>query len=522
MKRLYYILITGMLVGNASCKKFLEEKSLDEVKPATSQDLASLMAGEAYPYNTNLGLVLNMITDDVSSNGGQGIPTYQAVMRAGKPAFSWSKRMFEELLLPDGLSSTTYLNSWEIIYGRIAGCNVALDYADKVSGTDADRANMKGEALALRAYYYFQLVNMFGKPYNAPGVDPESSPGVPLKLVMTVNDELLKRNSVAEVYRQIETDLKDAAVLLRNYSKDKSVYKMNETAIYTLLSRVYLYQEKWDEVVEYANKALAKKSTLSQLSSFKSAEIYLYNVNFNSSTSRYLHRIYDPAFSTEVIWAYRPTTTEDEWFKSGLIPNYNAVNNPPYRVSPDLLASYDSRPEAANDIYLADLRARLYFSYTPTILQFIPPSTVIRDFKPYGGGMGGAGLRVAELYMNRAEAYTRKFMATGNDADRLAALNDINTLRISRYDTRKPYVAVSISDKDALYAFCKDERRREFPFDGHRWFDLRRYGMPAISHEYAEQAGSTETFTLAQGDNRYTLPIPQVVLDRNGALTQNP
>ncbi|HWW39760.1 RagB/SusD family nutrient uptake outer membrane protein, partial [Pedobacter sp.] len=105
---------------------------------------------------------------------------------------------------------------------------------------------------------------------------------------------------------------------------------------------------------------------------------------------------------------------------------------------------------------------------------------------------------------------------------RTSALQDLNTLRMSRYDTRQAYVPVNITDKTQLLNFCRDERRREFPFDGHRWFDLRRYGMPSISHFYEEVPGTGQTFTLAKGDDRYTFPIPQEVLDRNGELTQNP
>ncbi|WP_316834249.1 RagB/SusD family nutrient uptake outer membrane protein [Pedobacter nutrimenti] len=524
MKRLLYIfiLVFGILISNTGCKKFLAEKSQDLIKPSTVQDLTALMAGEAYPYQTNLHLLLNMVTDDITCNGGQGQATYQSTVLSGKAPFTWSKNMYQELLQPGGIASTTYLDSWQILYKRIAGCNVVLAYADQVTGATADKQNLKGQALALRAYYYFILVNLYGKPYNAPGADPATSPGVPLKLTMEVTDELFKRNSVAEVYTQIELDLKNAATILMNYPEDNGVYKMSETAVYTLLSRMYLYEEKWALAVEYANKGLAKKSTLTQLGSFGAINYNNYNVN---TVGNNLDRIYDPATSAEVIWAYVPITgngAEGQFLKSSLIPNYNLTRNPPYAVSPDLLNLYDSKGVDANDTYIGDLRPRLYFNCAAILVGFIPPSTGVFTYKSYAGGMGGSGIRVAELYMNRAEANIQQFMSTGNDALRVSALQDLNTLRMSRYDTRQTYVPVNITDKTQLLNFYRDERRREFPFDGHRWFDLRRYGMPSISHFYQEVAGTGETFTLAQGDSRYTFPIPQEVLDRNGELTQNP
>ncbi|MCZ4245042.1 RagB/SusD family nutrient uptake outer membrane protein [Pedobacter punctiformis] len=546
MKRLLYIFILtlGILVSNSGCKKFLAEQSQDEIKPSTIQELNSIMAADAYPYSPFcLSPLLNIVTDDVVCNGGQAQLSYQNVVKAGKSPFSWSKNMFEELLLPGGLSNTTHLDSWKTLYQRIASCNVGLAYVNKVSGSEEDKQNLKAQMLALRAYYYFNLVNMFGKPYNAQGVNPANSPGVPLKLNMEVTDEFYTRNSVAEVYQQIEADLLEAANLFRTYPKSNGPYKMNEIAVYTFLSRMYLYEEKWDQAIDFASKGLAKKSALTQLYPFGTVAADPANpyataaATYNSPLVTYERRIYDTKYSTEVIWAYAPSTIsssgEDGFFKSQMNPAYKSTsNNPPYGISPDLLNLYDSKGSTANYTYIGDLRPRLYFSVTVIVNGIIPGSNPIAPSyapKYYFGGMGsrtdgtvgGAGFRVAELYMNRAEANIQKFINTGNDALRVAALNDINTLRVSRYDPRQAYVPIDLTDKTALLNFCRDERRREFPFDGHRWFDLRRYGMPSISHVYNE-TGTPETFTLVQGDNRYTWPIPQEVLDRNGALTQNP
>jgi|GEM_PF-87331 len=540
MKRSFYIYIltVGILVSNAGCKKFLEETSQDKIKPGNIQDLTAIMAGEAYPYGISISPLLNIITDDVVCNGGQAQLTYEAVARAGKAPFSWSKTMFEDLLLPGGMSKTEHLNSWQVLYKNIVGCNVGLGYLDKVTGSEAEKGSLKAQALALRAYYYFNLVNMFGKPYNAPGADPATSPGVPLKLTMDIKDDFYKRNSVAEVYQQIETDLLEAVELFKKYPKDNGPYKMNETAVYTLLSRMYLYQEKWDQVIEYANKGLARKSELTQLYSFGSLPAPSFpNINaitsYNNAVTE--RRIYDPAISTEVIWTYIPLTLnggEGDFFKSAMIPNYTSTTRSPvYGVSPELTGLYDTKASTADATYIGDLRARLYFSVFTSTVGVLPNGNPNLVPKYYFGGMGyrtnlaagggGAGFRVAELYMNRAEANIRKFISTGDGALRVAALKDINTIRISRYDPRQAYVQIDITDPTALLNFYKDERRREFPFDGHRWFDLRRYGMPSITHQYKETA-TVESFTLAEGDARYTWPIPKATLDRNGSLTQNP
>lgn len=514
MKRLLYMLAVLVLFTNSSCKKFLEESSQDEVKPGNIPDLTALMAGEGYPNLVNLTAVLNFISDDIQCYGGQGQEKFVTVVRKPKSAFAWEKSMFEDLILSGGLSSVGSVNSWQILYKQIAGCNVVLGYVDKVTGTEADKENLRGQALAMRAYYYFILVNMFAKPYNDPASDPKVSLGVPLKLDMEVSDQFFARNTLAEVYAQMEKDLLDGALLMKNYPKNTGFYKMSELAAYTMLSRLYLYQEQWDKTIEYAGKALAIKSSLTQLSTYTAAGgYYAWNNAFTLSANT----IYDPIKSKEIIWAYEPNlVVEREVFVTGSTLSFTAVLGPPYAPSSELIALYDSRPVSANEIYLGDLRARLYYIAVVGGFTVIPPATILANFKVSNGGKGGGGLRVAELYLNRAEANIRK-----GGAGLQSALNDLNTLRASRYDTRQAYIPVNITDAQELLSFYKEERRRELAFEGHRWFDLRRYGMPSISHYYEEIPGAGQTYTLAEGDSRYTLQIPEVVMKRNPLLVQN-
>lgn len=66
------------------------------------------------------------------------------------------------------------------------------------------------------------------------------------------------------------------------------------------------------------------------------------------------------------------------------------------------------------------------------------------------------GIRTAELYLNRAEVYVRKYMETGDDQYRKDALNDLNKLRENRYDIRNvEYMKVEITDPDELFDFIK-------------------------------------------------------------------
>ena len=76
---------------------------------------------------------------------------------------------------------------------------------------------------------------------------------------------------------------------------------------------------------------------------------------------------------------------------------------------------------------------------------------------------------------------------------------------------------------DELIGQVREERRKELCFEGHRWFDLRRQGMPEIKHTYkAEKGGAVYEYILRQGDPMYTLPFPNSVVLQNRALVQNP
>jgi len=125
-------------------------------------------------------------------------------------------------------------------------------------------------------------------------------------------------------------------------------------------------------------------------------------------------------------------------------------------------------------------------------------------------------IRVSEAYLNRAEAYVLSEQANKNTL----ALADLNELRRHRI---VGYKDVVIADETELLAEIRKERYVELCYEGHRWFDLRRYGMPSISHDYKARPNlSWVTYTLREKDPLYTLPFPTTVFKNNIQLEQNP
>ena len=511
-KSCVWLLLTGFLF--TSCKKFLEQTSQDEIIPSTADDLTQLLNAEGYPYNLVVDNYTDLLTDDVQCTGipaglpASQVPTYTMYLNNGASLFTWNPSMFDSTGTATNTLGLAGSDSWKIYYGRIKGCNVVLDYLDKVSGNDQQKNALRGQALFLRAFYYLKLVTLYGQPYSGAGIDPSTSLGVPLILSSEVSDSKPVRNTLAEVYSQIEKDLLQATDLLKNNFKPVNTFRVGHIAAYTLLSRLYLYMgrdEDMDNVITYATNALNEKPGLTALTTF----LITYKAYDASG-------IYDFTKSPEVIWQFGsgPNSTLSAIFYPSAASPGNVL--PPYSVSPELVNLYDLGTDST---YIGDLRYMMYYGKTTGTVW------PVRAFKISQNKitLDARGIRVAELYLNRAEALARRYKKNSSGADLAQALSDLNTLRANRFDTRnKPYKPVTITDADTLLSFCKAERRREFSFEENfRWVDIKRWGL-SVTHHFIDANGVATDYTLPAGSNLYALPIPFTAINRNDQLTQNP
>ena len=412
----YSLLWILIVMIAASCSDFLEESSQDEIRPSTVDDLMQVMVGEAFPMDFLMYAYDDFFTDDVECFGSSGDETLESSIEDKYTLFTWDDNMYEDC------SGEVY-NTWQQCYNKIMGCNTVIDYMDRVTGDEKTKNNMRRQALVLRAYYYFLLVNYYAWPYNYG--DPAENLGVPLKLEMEVNDGYMVRNTVAEVYDRIVTDLKEGIRLLEENKMDMSLYKINDLAGKAILSRVYLYMEDWDNVLAYTDMVLKEKSTLTSLAGAPE-DAMVYQSTSNS------WGLYNETVSNEIIWMYGGNR-EYGCYSSG-----GSYSKAPFAVSDTLLNIYDFNPD--NKTNYGDLRRLMYYYYGAYIIT--TPYFHAATYASYGfkGGKSrkwaAHGIRTAEIYLNRAEAYIHKFMETKEDNYRVLALEDLNKLREYRYDTR--------------------------------------------------------------------------------------
>lgn len=497
---LYSVLFTCVSLG--SCKKFLEEYSQDEIRPGNIEELSSVMYADAYPRIQPIDN-FDMLTDDIQCNGpaklatGDFVTAYLTSLQLGTAMFKFDATMFDA-----NNTIAAGADVYTICYGKIKGCNVVMDYLDKMAGSEKDKNAVKGQCLFLRSYYYLRLVTAYAQPYNKPGADPATLPGVPLVLTSRVKDGGMARNTVKEVYDQVEADLLAAAQLLTDNYTPATIFRVGNVAAWTLLSRLYLYKgtaADLDKAIEYSTKALAQNSSLVSFRGFVNDKKAIANTGlFNTSNA-------------EIIWVFGTNDYREPYFPA-LISGYA----PPYAASVSLTQLYD-KGTGTDSSNWGDLRYKVFFS---THVNGTPYTCA----KYTSGAVYGArGLRVAELYLNRAEALSKRFIANANAADRVQALADLNTLRASRYDTRNTtYTNVAITDAAALYSFCQEERRRELCLEeGHRWVDIKRWGLP-VTHVFTGTDGQPVTSVLPANSNLYALPIPYTAINNNDKLVQNP
>ncbi|WPV63797.1 RagB/SusD family nutrient uptake outer membrane protein [Chitinophaga sp. LS1] len=487
MKQLIIYLLPICLLFS-SCKKFLKETSPDEIKPTTTDDLYALMISDAYPYTANLEDFSDILTDDVRSYGmprkstGEQNTTYSSYYQNGQGVFKYDA---EELDGSEGTAATA-LNAWARYYSKIKGCNIIIDYIDNVSGTQKDKDALVGQSLLLRAFYYFKLLQLYCAPYVASAA---STPGVPLILSMQVSDEHIGRSTLQETFDQVEKDLTQAATLLEANYKTPNAYRVGYIAAYALLSRVYLYKGEWDKAIDYAEKVLAERSQLTDMSL--------------SSSSGSLY-IYDQSQSAEVIFQYGSNPSGVTTFFPSPI-SYSGMHAP-YEVADELGQLYENN----------DLRYKFYF-YKVTVSG---ASYNTRSSKIGVNSKGGdKGIRVAEMYLNAAEGLARRFKSGGQEADRTSALQYLNTLRQNRFSS--PYTTIDIQNADSLISFALAERRRELCLEENfRWADIKRLGL-SVTHNFIDADGNSTIYTLAANSPLYALPIPVTALERNNKLTQN-
>jgi len=509
MKRRYIkytaVSLLGMSSVFVSCKKsFLQLQPKGEFSEETyystpDQAFAGLVA--AYdPLLTETGGIdqtytdprgpLNAASDDCYAGGGNSSDTNDWQL--------WNDYQLTSSAGPQN-------GYWPINFLGVSRANTILSKIAGVPGlSSALAARYTGEAQFLRAHYYFDLERLFK---NVPLI---TQPLAPADIYNQVQAK------PADVYAQIENDLKAAIPNLPQTVVTAESGRVTQGAAIALLGKVYLYEAKYTQAAqEFAlingtpggttagfgyHLQASYPAIFDPNNKFNSESIF--EINFTPSQaytwnnwdafkgSVYSEMIGPRNFGDAIYaggWGFNPIT--QQLHDAFTTPYYGTTKDPRYGYT---ILNMDSLALKDNTTYQASYQNTGFFmvKYAPLTKFLSTQGTNILNFpNDY------IEIRLADTYLMEAEA----LIQGGGDASRAAAL--INAVR----------ARVGLAPVAATMANIKAERRLELATEGHRWFDLVRWGdAPAALAFKGFKAGTNEL-----------LPIPLVDLAAT-KLVQNP
>jgi len=423
MKKIYMGVMIGAFL-TTGCKKLVE------VPPPVTQLVTSSVFNNNYTATAAL-------TDIYSNMDGEslGMEVYTG----------WSG---DELIDYSGGSGSIYHNAltaendgsslqfWSTFYQYIYRANAVLEGLQGQHGVSPSVSNqLSGEALLIRAFWYFYLVNMYGD--------------VPLVLSTDYNvNRMAARVTKDKVYEQMVTDLNRADSLLSSNFVDATDtattterVRPNQSTAQALLARVYLYKGDYPQA-EAAASAVIADSRFVLLSDL--TQVFLKN-------------------SQETIWALMPTPTTYHTGEGGFLTLTAAPANATYATafSTRMMSAFEPQ----------DKRRAIWIDSINALGQtFYYPSKYKADFTSTTQTEYPIMLRLSEQYLIRAEARAWQNNLTGANSD----VSDLNAIR--NRAGLSPYSGGT--DRTSLLNAISHERQVElFTEWCDRWFNLKRTGV---------------------------------------------
>lgn len=379
-------------------------------------------------------------------------------------------------------SNGGFNGTWSYDYEGIARANTAISYLtdeemmSKLNMDEALQNRLLGESYFLRAFYYFDLVTVFGD--------------VPLLLKPLTSFEeayeVAVRTDQATVWQQISDDLDDAKGLLPNskYSTDTEKWRVSKGAIIALQAKVALFHEEWQEVID-------------RVTELEGLGYYQLNANYFDNFD-----ITKEFLEDEVIFCYDHQEAQTPRKGNGLC----ALLGWGF-VAPEANFLQEFETNDPRLLYTVDVENQ----NVNKLLGTTDGSGKGNDDSP----SNKIYIRFADVLLWKAEAYLK----TGNLPQAISIINSIRERArnsVAADGTVSPPGTlpdrnISTTDQAMVMNWLIHERRVELGFESQRFNDLKRWGL-------AKQVLGSYGFQ----DHHYLYPVPQGEIDKSGgSITQN-
>ncbi|HZK93452.1 MAG TPA: RagB/SusD family nutrient uptake outer membrane protein [Prolixibacteraceae bacterium] len=489
MRSIYKILALMVVITSASCNKDLHETPIGIITEGVAPTHASVIYSVTSSYHL-LSSTLNIIGSWGWDDG--------TVLRNDFVLQDIASGDMQKKWNPDGdqawmdqfsefsfTASNAGINGqWSYDFDGIARANTAISYltdaelTTKLAFDEPTRKYLLGQVYFLRAFYYFDLVNLYGD--------------VPLLLtpLKSFADaySVAKSETKANVYLQISKDLDEAKTLIPSgkYSNTTEKWRVSEGAVLALQAKVALYNQKWAEVI-------------SIVSAMEALNNYSLNANYFDNFS-----IAKEFTDNEVIFAYNHETLTTPRSGNGLcaLAGWGFI-----APTTNFISAFEANDPRLG--YTVDVASQNVYKLFGTLNSDNKGNDDAASNKIY--------IRWADVMLWKAEALNE----TGSYPAAIALINKVRErarLSITATGTTPPAGTlpdrnVASTDKAEIKDWLVKERRVELGFESQRFNDLKRWNL---ANSFLTGLGKNFQ------DKNYIYPIPQGEIDKSGgSIKQN-
>ena len=501
----------GIAVATAtmsSCSKWLELYPEDEIIEDefwTSADDVDMMVSGAYRYMLENDVLLRFVyLGEMRSDN----------LQAGNPNGNERAVVSEGNLLSDNA-----LCNWQSFYKVINICNNVIAKAGDVRAKDqnfgeSDYQHALGEVYFLRSLCYFYLVRGWGDvPYVT---TPSSSDATDYNVPQSSGDSIVGV-LISDMQQAKQWATPSWGTQARNCGK------VTRNACRALLADLYLWAGRYAECIAECDELL---SNYVHIDGTEQHEWQLL------PRSTFFNQVFYGGNSVESIFEFNLNNSNNANLTVFSSLYGNATNNPRLVPTTSLAVLYDDA-DARGMQFVNLSNSNRIFKYVGQVAPLTETQAEARTstytYRTTSSAPNWIVYRLADIYLMKAEALALSG-STAADFDQVATLCNMTYVR-AHPEGADSLSHQSATDRNSAFTMVMQERRREFAFEGKRWFDLlrqvRREGGPTdaivsslVSGKYSGTAPDGITGKLSSIGYWYW-PIYKNEMDINKRLHQN-
>jgi tetratricopeptide (TPR) repeat protein len=487
IKKIVFVLV---IFACTQCSNdFLDKAPLDTINtsnyPTNAEELITLVNGAYQPMQRPKLYNMRMWTSDIMAGN--------SIVGAGGGSDGIETQDMSNFVTTT--DNAGVLDIWRGPWPGILMSNIVIKVAPDLAIDQNIKNRSLGEAHFLRAHYYFLLVRYFG---DLPLITtPQSS-----------DDDLFPvRVSKDLIYQQIIADLEKAAELLPNKNEysGNDIGRANKGAALGELAEVHLTLGNWQKVVDLTTQVESLGFNLN----------LNYADNFNPATENSRESLFEVQYESDGGYSFWSDENQASWTSTFMGPRGSNFVGGAYgwnQPTQEFIDSYESNDNRKNVTVLYEgapsFDGKTYSaSYSLTgynVRKFLIPLSVSPAYD--NSPLNFPVIRFSNILLMKAEALNE----LGQTAQAEAPLNRVRK-RAGLAD-----VATALTQVEFREAVLR-ERRMELAFEGQRWFDLIRVNKGQYGLDFLHSIGKTNAT-----QKHLLFPIPQIEIDRNPKLTQNP